>query len=114
MSFYWGLWLLHFITILYLSTCQDDVKVLSIKRLRYDPTIQLFTERGLHNDTIIITLVGPDDRWFGIGIGNKTMDGCYAFVVYEDGTLTERRLGNHNSGMQLLYVPHINRKNATI
>merc|ERR1712176_1756843 len=47
---------------------------------------------------VTITLIGPADRWFGIGIGNTTMDNTYAFIVDEDGTVSEHRLGNHNAG----------------
>ena len=97
----WKAWLLSLITILYISQSQEEeIKVLSIARLQNVPfPIQIFTERGIHNDTILITIVGPDDRWFGIGIGNDTMDGTYAFIVTEEGNLTERVLGDHNSGI---------------
>eukprot|EP01083_Nonionella_stella_P163534 538524_1 len=73
-----------------------DVAVLSIKRLHTNPTIQWYTTM---NDSIVtITLVGPADRWFGIGIGNTVMDSTYTFVVDGDGTLTERKLGPHSAG----------------
>eukprot|EP01084_Bolivina_argentea_P260604 440146_1 len=76
-----------------------DVAVLSIKRLRTNPTIQWYTTM---NDSIVtITLVGPADRWFSIGIGNTVMDSTYAFVVDEEGTLTERKLNHHNTGDML-------------
>lgn len=100
----WRAWLLYFITILYISHSQEEsIEVLSIARLQSDPfPIQLFTRRGIHNDTIHIEIHGPADRWFGIGIGNETMDGTYAFIVSDDGNLTERRLGDHNAGISYI------------
>eukprot|EP01084_Bolivina_argentea_P260605 440147_1 len=87
--------LLFFLSSLSISN-SVDVAVLSIKRLRTNPTIQWYTTM---NDSIVtITLLGPADRWFGIGIGNTVMDSTYTFVVDGDGTLTERELGPHSAG----------------
>lgn len=49
-----------------------------------------------------ITFKGPADVWFGIGFGEVTMAGLpYAIIVDGNGTVTERKLANHDSGVQL-------------
>eukprot|EP01083_Nonionella_stella_P261700 890709_1 len=92
--------LLFFLIAIYTCTHKAiDVSILSIARLNPDPRIAFFT--NMTNSLVEITLIGPADKWFGIGIGNASMDNTYAFIVYDDGTVTERRLGYHNQGDQL-------------
>ena len=48
------------------------------------------------------TLTGPDAVWFGVGFDAKTMaDKPYSFIVDGSGAVTERRMGDHDAGMQL-------------
>ncbi|CAB9526280.1 expressed unknown protein [Seminavis robusta] len=65
------------------------------------------------DDAVIIMLVGPPDKWFGVGFGSHSMcrhaqsDQCpdggpYAIIV-EGDTVQERQLGNHGPGTVL---PH--------
>lgn len=62
-------------------------------------------------DAATITLVGPADKWFGIGFGTDSMclhqqseecpgGGPYAIVILGDGAqnVTERKLGYHGPG----------------
>jgi hypothetical protein len=62
----------------------------------------------LDTDLATITIVGPNDRWFGVAFGTSTMcihmqsDECpaggpYAIVVSED-IVTERKLDFHGPG----------------
>ena len=62
-----------------------------------NPRIEFFT--FMNNSMMEIKLIGPADSWFGIGIGNKSMDGTYAYIVSDQGILTERILGDHNAGL---------------
>ena len=93
----------YLLTFLFHIACSIDVGVLSIARLHSDPPIQWYTYTN--NSMITITLIGPADRWFGIGIGNATMHNTYTFIVDEDGSLSEHRLGNHNTGKHT-HIPH--------
>lgn len=67
----------------------------------------------LTDEEVIITLVGPPDRWFGVAFGSNTMcmhmtgDECpdggpYAIVISGDEySVTERKLGFHGPGSVL-------------
>lgn len=67
---------------------------------------------ALHKERATLTLVGPADKWFGIGLGASTMcrllaaDQCvlggpYAIIVYNDTYLEERVLDFHGKGKVL-------------
>lgn len=66
-------------------------------------------------DAVAITIVGPPDRWFGVGFGTGTMclhgqsDQCpdggpYAIIV-QDNHVEERKLGYHAAGSVLEPTP---------
>lgn len=49
-----------------------------------------------------VTLTGPSDVWFGIGLNASIMaDLPYAIIVDGTGNVTERKMGNHEAGTQL-------------
>eukprot|EP00494_Astrolonche_serrata_P024296 UN24554 len=56
-----------------------------------------------NEQSVTITLSGPDKVWFGIGFGaDKMADLPYAIIVDgNNGTVTERKLGSHAPGDQL-------------
>ena len=56
-----------------------------------------------HNTaTVIITLTGPSDVWFGVGFDAGAMkDLPYAIIVDGQGQVTERKLGDHSPGTEL-------------
>ena len=91
---------LAFISILHICYALN-VGVISIARLNSDPRIEWST--FMNNSVIEITLIGPADKWFAIGIGNSTMSNTYAFIVDENGNLYERRLGDNNSGINMCF-----------
>jgi hypothetical protein len=52
---------------------------------------------------VSVTLVGPDGVWFGVAFAAKQMaDVPYAFIVDGFGQLTERKLGDHGPGTELV------------
>ncbi|CAB9505419.1 Stress up-regulated Nod 19 [Seminavis robusta] len=66
----------------------------------------------LHETQATLTLVGPVDKWFGMGFGSKNMcrhmeaDECvdggpYAIIVYNDTYVEERYLDFHGKGKVL-------------
>ena len=48
-----------------------------------------------------ILMSGPDDRWFAWGFGGTEMADLYTIVVDGNGTVKERKLGDHNAGNEL-------------
>lgn len=52
-------------------------------------------------DSVVITMTGPSNVWFGFGFGGSSMNGTYSIICDGAGNVSERRLGNHNSGSQL-------------
>ena len=56
-----------------------------------------------HNTaTIIITLTGPSNVWYGVGFDAGAMkDLPYAIIVDGNGQVTERKLGDHSPGTKL-------------
>ena len=56
-----------------------------------------------HNTaTVIITLTGPSNVWFGVGFDAGAMkDLPYAIIVDGHGQVTERKLGDHSPGTEL-------------
>jgi len=54
---------------------------------------------------MILNMTGPADKWFAYGFPGDNnwgkMDGSLAFVALTDGTVTTRRLGDHNPGEDL-------------
>ena len=70
------------------------------------------TLESIENGQATITLVGPADKWFGVGFGSLIMcrhmeaDECqgggpYAIVVYDDDRVEERHLSQHGPGTVL-------------
>ena len=54
------------------------------------------------NTTAQLTLTGPPDVWFGVGLFATTMDDLpYAIIVDGAGAVSERRMGNHAAGTLL-------------
>mmetsp|Transcript_41397 Transcript_41397/g.81162 ORF Transcript_41397/g.81162 Transcript_41397/m.81162 type:complete len:771 (+) Transcript_41397:30-2342(+) len=57
---------------------------------------------SLDSHTANITFSGPDGNWFGVGFGAGAMaDLPYTLIVDGSGTVTERKLGNHDPGTLL-------------
>lgn len=55
-----------------------------------------------HTGNATITFTGPANLWFGVGFGAANMAGLpYAIIVDGNGNVTERKLANHDQGMQL-------------
>jgi len=53
-------------------------------------------------DTVTIKMVGPDTVWFGVGFNAGNMgDLPYAIIVDGTGSVSERKLGDHNPGTLL-------------
>jgi len=50
---------------------------------------------------VTITMQGPSDQWFGVGFGASSMDGTYAIINEGNNDISERKLGDHNSGSSL-------------
>ena len=51
-----------------------------------------------------INISGPNNKWFGVGFGANTFtmsDQPYTIIVDGNGEVTERKLGNHDGGVQL-------------
>ena len=56
----------------------------------------------LSSSTATITLEGPSDVWFAVGLNASSMrDAPYTIVVEADGHVSERRLQNHRPGIEL-------------
>ena len=52
----------------------------------------------------MITITGPDGKWFGVGLGAKTFkmsDQPYTIVVDGSGEVSEYKLGDHSKGQIL-------------
>ena len=52
----------------------------------------------------MITITGPDGKWFGVGLGAKTLkmsDQPYTIVVDGSGKVSELKLGDHSRGQTL-------------
>ena len=60
--------------------------------------VTLRAEISPAQNLVHLTLVGPADVWFGVGFNATAMNGAYAIVVLGDGTVQERRLGDHMAG----------------
>lgn len=56
-----------------------------------------------HNTaTVIITLTGPSNVWFGVGFNAEAMkDLPYSIIVDGNGQITERKLADHGPGSKL-------------
>lgn len=50
---------------------------------------------------VTIVLTGPNNVWFGFGFGGTQMFNRYSIITTGAGTVSERNLGNHNSGTLL-------------
>ncbi|AEV31050.1 hypothetical protein Oweho_0026 [Owenweeksia hongkongensis DSM 17368] len=53
-------------------------------------------------DSVNIIITGPATAWHAVGFGGNSMNGTYCIVVDGNGNVTERKLGNHNGGTQLM------------
>lgn len=53
-------------------------------------------------DSVNIIITGPATVWHSVGFGASSMNGTYCIVIDGNGNVTERRLGNHNGGSQLM------------
>jgi len=51
--------------------------------------------------TVTITMQGPSSDWFGVGFGATSMGNTYAIINEGNDDVTERKLGDHNSGSSL-------------
>jgi|APSaa5957512622_1039677.scaffolds.fasta_scaffold00866_1 hypothetical protein len=52
-------------------------------------------------DTLQITMTGPSSVYYSYGFGSNMMVNTYCFVTTGTGMISERKLGNHNSGSLL-------------
>ena len=52
-------------------------------------------------NVVDITETGPNGVWFGYGFGGSNMTNRYAHITDGSGSITERKLGNHNAGSVL-------------
>ncbi len=50
---------------------------------------------------VTIVLTGTNNQWFGFGFGGTQMFNRYSLITTGAGVLSERKLGNHNSGTSL-------------
>ncbi len=50
------------------------------------------------SEAVDFEVTGPATRWFGTGYGATFMSNTYAIIMYPNGTVQERILGNHNAG----------------
>lgn len=62
-------------------------------------TIDITVDVGQSEVTIVMT--GPSSTWFGYGFGGTAMFNRYSIITTGTGAISERRLGNHNSGTLL-------------
>ena len=56
---------------------------------------------SVDDNLVTLTLVGPNSVWFGVGFGNKYMDGTYCVVVDGYGDVSERYLIGTTEGDEL-------------
>lgn len=50
---------------------------------------------------VTLVLSGPNSVWFGYGFGGTAMFNRYTLITTGSGAISERKLGNHNSGTTL-------------
>jgi len=67
-----------------------------------DSLVNLSLVLNQTSEMATITITGPGDVWFGVGIYADAMgDYPYTIVVDGNGAVTERKLGDHSPGFQL-------------
>ena len=52
-------------------------------------------------DSVYMEFSGPSSGYYAVGFGGFSMTNRYAVIVNSNGTVNERKLGNHNAGISL-------------
>ena len=55
----------------------------------------------IHTDTVDIVLIGPSDRWFGVGFGSSFMTNTYGIVASRTDSVSEYKLSKSGGGTTL-------------
>ena len=73
----------------------------------YQGSAQLGTSMSLdislntNADSVSIEFSGPSSGYYAVGFGATSMTNAYTIVVNANGTVAERKLGNHQGGNTL-------------
>ena len=82
------------------TTCGVSQKLVGIFSSLVNISVDL--DATVAGGLVTITLTGPANAWFGVGFNALSMaDQPYAIIVDGLGNVTERKIGNHNEGIQL-------------
>jgi hypothetical protein len=92
-----------------LSLAEDDTSLVAVALGQVNMTVRL--EKAESQDAVEISIVGPADKWFGVGFGSYSMcikkddeecpqGGPYAIIINGE-EVTERKLGYHGPGSVL-------------
>ena len=52
-----------------------------------------------NTDSISMEFSGPSSGYYAVGFGATSMTNTYTIVVNANGTVVERKLGNHQGGV---------------
>ena len=84
---------LALIWLLYINMSFGQTYTTGLMELSNTSGLEYSAQIDVNSTTVTLTMIGPSDRWLGLGFGVQSMTSSGDVVIYDGTTLTDRSFG---------------------